>query len=185
MAEAMFYLPELYYFQDQQGFPFRQALLTTAVVVSRWCTHFHAQVLVPKRKGAEPLQKSGRLPGDLAEREHFVAELVQWLWDRSMMEDVFNLRLDDEPVHASSDKIIKFDHPDDTCCWTLHLSAQEFAQLQAAWKRHGLPEDLFYPEQRQRIVPYPGTGLKAKVLRALGVRKCYTPRQWEHERETS
>lgn len=51
-----------------------------------------------------------------------------------------------------------------------------------ATRRGGpLPEDLFYPEQETRCVPYPGKGLKAKLLRSVGMQKCYTPLQWEDE----
>ena len=174
----MHYLPELHYLQEQRDFPFRQALLITATTVSRWCAYFHARIIAPKAGYAGPLEKSGPLPEDIPRREALVADLVSWLLDNSAVDDLFSLFLDDEPTPQPG-KVAKFDHHDDTCCWVLNLTEAEFAHLQAAWKAHGLPEALFYPEQDGLCIPYPGTGLKARLLRALGVQKCYTPKQWE------
>ncbi len=179
----MHYLPELYYFQEQKDFPFRQAVLITAITVSRWCTYFYARVIAPKSKHISPVEKSGLLPRNAAAREVFVADLVSWLLDNSFSEELFYLFLDDEPVPKSG-KVAKFDHHDDTCCWVLSLTKTEFAQLQAVWKTNGLPEDLFYPKPDSLCVAYPGNSLQAKLLRALGIKKCYTPKQWEHKKVT-
>ena len=175
----MLYLPELYYLQEQKGFPFRQAVLITATAVSRWCTHFYARIIAPKT--TTPLEKGCPLPEDISHREAFVADLVDWLLDNSAIDELFCLLLDNE-VTPQSGKVAKFDHHDDTCCWVLNLTPTEFAYLQATWEINGLPEDLFYPEQEGLCTFYPGGGLKAKLLRVLGVRRCYTPKQWEQER---
>jgi len=176
----MRYLPDLFYFFDQADFPLRHAVLITATTVSQWCTYFHAKILAPKHPAWGELEKSGHLPTEIRERQVFVAGVVNWLFENSVIEDLFFLRLNDAPLstHIQS---AKFDHPDDTCCWVLDLIEAEFAQVQAAWKANGLPEDLFYPEDAHRCVPFPGTGWKAALLRALGVQKCYTPRQWKAE----
>lgn len=178
----MRYLPELYYFEEQEDFPFRQAVLATATAVSQWCSHFYARVIVPLTKDTDPLEKGGLLPVDPQERQSFVADLVDWLFDNSAVDGLFCLFLDDEPAPQSG-KTAKFDHHDDTCCWALNLMPDEFAHLQTTWKANGLPEDLFYPEHDGLCVPYPGTGLKARLLRALGVQRCYTPKQWENENQ--
>lgn len=109
-----------------------------------------------------------------------VAELVSWLCENSWVQDLFYLLLDDAPV-AQSGQVAKFDHHDDTGSWALDLAQNEFAELQAAWKEHSLPKDLFYPEGNAFCLPYPGGGLKAWLLRSAGVKKCYTPRQWDNE----
>lgn len=180
----MLYLPELYYLQEQKGFPFRRSVLITATTVSRWCSSFYAQIIAPKSNYTGPLEKSGFLPEDAVEREGFVTELVGWLLDNSSVDDLFCLLLDDEP-YPKADKVAKFDHHDDTCCWVLNLTEAEFAHLQAVWQANRLPEDLFYPEHHGVCVPYPGTGLKAKWLRLLGVKKCYTPKQWVNREQTA
>lgn len=175
------YFPELRYCQEKKGFPFRQAVLITATTVSRWCTHFYARVIAPKTKASTPLEKSGLLPEDISRREAFVADVVNWLLDNSAIDELFCLLLDHEATPQPG-KVAKFDHHDDTCCWVLNLTPTEFAYLQATWKAKGLPEDLFYPEQEGLCILYTGTGWKAKLLRALGVRRYYTPKQWKQER---
>lgn len=70
---------------------------------------------------------------------------------------------------------------DDTCCWFLNLSEDEFANLQGAWRKKDLSANLFYPENETLSLAYPGNSLKAKVLRALGVQKRDTPMQLQAE----
>jgi hypothetical protein len=173
----MRYLPELFYLQDQTDFPFRKAVLVTATTVSHWCSHYHARVIVAKSKQVTPRSQSGSLPQNIKEREALVAGLVTWLLENSPVETLFYLMLDDEPL-GPSDQVGKFDHPDDTGSWALDLSEDEFVELQTVWKEHSLPGDLFYPEGDTVCLPYPGQGLKASILRLIGVQKCFTPRQW-------
>ncbi len=175
----MRYLAELFYFQDQRDFPFRKSVLVTATTVAQWCTHFYARIIAPRSR-IIPTEKKGLLPADLQEREIFVAQLVDWLFENSISDELFCLLLDDKPVPRSGG-VAKFDHHDDTCCWVLNLTEEEFAECQAKWQANGLPKDLFYPEHETLCVPYPGRGLKAKFLRAFGVKKCYTPKQWQKE----
>ncbi|MFN3925719.1 MAG: hypothetical protein ACK4QL_00010 [Pseudanabaenaceae cyanobacterium] len=100
---------------------------------------------------------------------------MQWIFANSIVDELFYLLLDDEPVN----KIAKFDHHDDTCCWFLNLTESEFGILQDAWHRNNLPVNLFYPDRETVCVPYPGDSLKSKVLRLLGGQQCYTPMQWQ------
>ncbi|MCS7261679.1 MAG: hypothetical protein NZ765_13050 [Anaerolineae bacterium] len=181
---GMIYLAELYYLQDQQHFPYQKAVSVTATAVARWCTHFYARVIVPTSKSANlVMEKCGCLPADPEQRGTFVADCVRWLWQSSVIPDLFCLLLDDRPVPCK-DRVAKFDHHDDPCCWVLNLSEHEFAVLQHIWKANDLPEDLFYPEGKQVCIPWPGTNRKARLLRALGAQKCYTPRQWEVEQRS-
>lgn len=176
----MVYIPELYYLQDQSDFPFRKAVLMTATTVSHWSSHYCAKLIAPRSKRMAPKSKSGSLPPNTEEREALVAELVSWLFENSLADELFYLVLDDEPV-LQSGQVAKFDHHDDTGSWALDLAENEFAELQAAWKERGLPKDLFFPQGNAFCLPYPGAGLKARLLRSMGVKKCYTPRQWENE----
>ncbi len=174
------YLPELYYLQDSKDFPFRQAVMVTAVTIAQWSARFYAKLLVPKSKQGVQ-ERSGALPKGMQERESFVVGLVEWLFESSAIDELFCLLLDSEPI-PNPTKVAKFDHHDDTCCWVLNLTEEEFAQLQSSWVDHGLPEDLFYPEHLGLCMPRPGTSLKARLFRLLGVQKCYTPKQWENAR---
>lgn len=175
----MLYLAELYYLQDQRDFPFQKSVLVTATTVAQWCTHFYARVIA-SRSHLTLTEKKGLLPTNPQEKEIFVAQLVDWLFENSISDELFCLLLDNEPVSRSG-KVAKFDHHDDTCCWVLNLTEDEFAECQAKWLANGLPNDLFYPEHRTLCMPYPGVGLKAKLLRAFGAQKCYTPKQWQRE----
>ncbi|MEJ2601134.1 MAG: hypothetical protein P8Z00_22575 [Anaerolineales bacterium] len=179
------YLAELYYLQDQKDFPFQKAVRVTATAVSRWSSFFYAKLIFPKSKQIGLVEKSGTLPKDAQNKETFVAETVNWLFENSSTDELFSLFLDDEPAPKPG-KLAKFDHHDDTCCWVLNLLESEFAELQSIWRAYGLPIDLFYPEQSGVHVMHPGMGLKARLLRAFRVTKYYTPKQWEREtkRET-
>ncbi|MCS6908589.1 MAG: hypothetical protein RML93_12015 [Anaerolineales bacterium] len=152
----------------------------TALIVGRWCSYYWAQLIAPIRKDIVPTQKSGVLPETLSERETFICELVTWIFAHSNPPDLFGLWLDDHPL-SEKRRVAKFDHHDDSCCWVLNLSESEFEALQDAWQAHGLPTDLFYSEGKQICVPYPGKGWKARLLRAFGWQRCYTPKQWERE----
>lgn len=180
----MIYLAELHYLQDHEHFPFQKAVTVTAVTVAQWCTHYYARLIAPAVKSPDLVtEKQGRLPTDPQDKRAFVADCVRWLIDHSLVPDLFCLLLDSDAVPRSG-RVAKFDHHDDTCCWVLNLSEHEFIALQSAWKANGLPEDLFYSEGREVCVPWPGTSLKARLLRTLGVQKCYTPRQWEIEQRS-
>lgn len=173
------YVAELHYLQDHKDtFPYREAVRLTAMAVSRWCTYYQARLIMPRSNDIQPQERTGRLPDDLAARERFVGELVDWLFANSLCDDLFALFLDDKPLPRPK-PMCKFDHHDDTCCWVLDLSEDEFAALQAIWREHGLPEDLFYPSEKAICVPYQGQGLGGKLLEKLGAQKCYTPKQWE------
>ncbi len=174
----MHYLPELYYLQDQKDFPFRKAVRVTATAISHWSHYFYAEVIAPVSEHVNPTKCSGSLPDGKREREAFITELIDWLFENSIADDLFALFLSDSPT-PNREGIAKFDHHDDTCCWVLNLTEQEFATLQAVWKENGLPEDLFYPAHAMRSVPLPGNSIASRLLRKLGMRKYYTPRQWE------
>ncbi|MCX8062590.1 MAG: hypothetical protein N3D16_08410 [Anaerolineales bacterium] len=176
----MLYLPELYYLQDQADFPIQKAVEVTAVAVSRWCGYYEVRLIAPISKAMVPTQKSGALPEAISERETFVRGLVAWIFAHSNPPDLFSLWLSDRPL-SEKGSVAKFDHHDDTCCWVLNLSESEFEELQDAWQAHGLPADLFYPEEKQICVPYPGKSWKARLIRAFGGQRCYTPKQWERE----
>lgn len=180
----MLYLPELYYLQDQPDFPLSRAIEITAVTVSCWCVWYEARLIAPASKSIAPIQKSGLLPTELQARQEFVGELVAWVIASSNPPELFTLLLDDQAL-PKQDRVARFDHPDDTDCWVLNVSPEEFAELQHAWQAHGLPTDLFYPEAMQICVPYPGKSWRARLLRRLGAQRCYTPKQWQREKPSS
>ncbi len=168
------YLPELFYWQDMADFPFERAMRVTAVTIARWCTYYYARLIAPLN-GRSARPRAGLLPP--TERETFVAHLLDTIWQDSATPELFTLYLHQAPLPAHEAAL--FDHPDDTCCWSLHLSPAQFAELVAAWQAHNLPADLFYPAGREHIIPWPGQSLWARLWRRLGVTRVYTPRQWQ------
>ncbi|MFQ5857772.1 MAG: hypothetical protein ACE5LU_19375 [Anaerolineae bacterium] len=172
----MIYQPELYYFWEQEGFPFRKAVSVTAQTVAIWCNHYHAKLIAPS-KSATVREQKGELPEDVEEKGAIVEELVNWILEDSVTADLFTLFLDSGRVPQEG-RVAKFDHHDDTCCWVLNLTEQEFKQLRMSWEANGLPTDLFYPEGQGICVPYDGTGIVARWLKKLGFKRCYTPKQW-------
>jgi hypothetical protein len=152
-------------------------MLVTAVTVSRWCTHFAAALLAPATPGLAPPRR-GPLPADPEAKAAFVATQVRWLYENSSCDTLFRLILDDSPVPPRG-RIAKFSHYDTTHACLLDLTRQEFSVLQSAWRAHRLPHDLFYLQEDTVSLPYPGAGLWARLLRAIGVTKGFTPQEWK------
>src|SRR3989338_7665697 len=178
----MHYLPELYYFFDSKeirGKNFQNLIIVIAKNVAQYCNCYSAKLLSP-RKGVREIKKGGSLPTDRKEKEIFLEGLLKWIFDNSESIDLFSLFLQNGPIHTNRQGVIKFDHHDDTCCWILHLSGQEFKQLQKDLRKNNMPEDLFYEESEGKsISTKPGTFIR-KFFRVLGFtsRKYYTPKQW-------
>lgn len=138
----MLYLQEDYYFNDQKIFPFRKAVLVTAQTVGAWCGFYRAVLLVPK-KGIKEKMRQGALPQEKSEKDRFIADLTDWIFENSLFEGTFSLQLDTAPIGRKSRDPKKFDNPDGHCCWTLDLTPDEFARVRDTWRANGLPDDLF------------------------------------------
>ncbi len=181
----MLYLPELHYFFDQKDFPFEKAVLVTAKKVSESCGYYKTKLLSP-RKGVKETERQGKLPSSTEEKHKFVENLIQWIFSNSVIPDLFALFLDEEEIDQAKDKPAKFDHHDDSCCWVMDLTEQQFQDLKNAWKDNGLPEDLFYPEGKEIKIMRP-PGVIARFFLKLGFTfensKIYSPKRWEEEKQ--
>ncbi|PIQ78625.1 hypothetical protein COV82_00505 [Candidatus Peregrinibacteria bacterium CG11_big_fil_rev_8_21_14_0_20_46_8] len=166
----MYYLPELYYFFDTDDFPLKKAIVVTAKTISQWSTTYEAKIMIPFKGKKEQIRK-GTLPASPAERQKFVVELYEWIFANSELSDAFTLMLDK-----------KFEHYDDTCCWVLDLTEDEFAELQKVWEEAGLPADLFYSEDKVIEIEKP-LGPIARFFTKFGFSftntAIYSPKQWE------
>ncbi len=173
----MRYFPEFYYFYDQKGFPFEQAVLVTAMKVSEWCTHYQAELTGPTKV---VMKRQGALPLEAQEKQAFVQGLVRWVLSNSYPDD-FALFLGDFEMSQNKDELALFQHGHGICCWDLKMAEQQFQELQQAWEQHALPKDLFYQEGRQTIVALP-TGSILKEYDYTGV-PCvtYSPKRWEEK----
>ncbi|MCC2631618.1 MAG: hypothetical protein K0S20_317 [Patescibacteria group bacterium] len=163
----MIYAPELYYFFDTPGFPLMQAVKVTVKSVASFCDRYEARLLAPK-PGTTEVEQSGNLPRS-------TDDLIDWFELNSDSNDLFSLFMWSADQKESD--IAKFDHHDDTCCWALNLSEDEFKIVQKAWRENGLPEDLFFPADQEKTAPEKVRYLKG--LFTLTFKKTYTPKQWE------
>ncbi len=167
----MYYLVERYYFDSHPPIVgLREALAITAKAVARYSTHYRAELLTPKRGTPLPTIRAGALPSPEEEKDHLVEALITWLYTYSVGETfrLVLLRGEEEVFHF----------PEVHVDWYLHITPAEFKGLRDIWRAHGLPEDLFFPEDNLRCVPWPGHRWRDRLWRLLGVRKCFTPREW-------
>lgn len=172
----MLYSPELFYFFDQKDTPLKKAVLVTAKEIAKYCTYYKAKLIVPK-KGVKEKERQGLLPSAAEEKEKFAKELIEWIFSNSLNLGLFTLTLDNLEIGKDKERVAKFDHHDDTCCWVLNLSKDEFLSLQNAWKNNDLPADLFFPEEQTKIVKAKG------LLGWFGFTKIYSPKRWENEKQ--
>lgn len=140
----MIYFPELHYFFDTESFPTKKAVLVTATAVAQWATSYKAKLL-EKTLLDDSAARQGPLPTGLTDRIQAVSDLVDWIQGDPQTQDTFLLFLS-RGSEKTEETTELFDHHDDTCCWVLNLSEEEFSTLQDAWKSNGLPTDLFYPQ---------------------------------------
>ena len=137
----MDYSPELFYLHNPD-FPLEKTLRVTALATAQWSTHYKARLITGK-KGVTEKKKEGVIPPDESERIVCINSLIDWIFTSSHSTDLFTLFLSKDKT-ADQKEVIVFNHHDDTCCWFLDLTEEQFKALQTAWKNADLPEDLFY-----------------------------------------
>jgi len=88
---------------------------------------------------------SGKLPPSVEEKRKFLNKITEYLLDE-LNSDSFLLWLDPAPIprFSKQQRIYKFDHHDDTCCWALNLDDDEYAILRKTFGENGLLEDVFH-----------------------------------------
>jgi len=155
----------------------------TAKEIAKYCTYYKAKLIVPQ-KGVKEKERQGLLP--VEEKDKFIEELIGWIFSKSFDLGLFTLILDNLEIGKEKERIAKFAHYDDTCCWVLNLTENEFIKLQNVWKENGLPEDLFYLEDKAIKVVIPD-GFIGKFLARLGftgeTSKIYSPKRWEEKKQ--
>lgn len=118
----------------------------------------------------------GSLPRDRRRRAAVIGEAFHWietiLTDRGLPREWVGL------VLYYRKKLVLDQH--DGIPAQLFVTPEQFGQLQEYWRREGLPEDLYYPAEAQRVVTEPIRMFGGLVL---GPGR-YSPLQWAR-RETS
>ena len=140
--------------------------------------------MLSTHKEVTDTKKEGKLPSDKKEKDIFIQNIIEWIFDKSDLEDMFLLFLGGKSVLTDKSTSVKFDHHDDTCCWVLNLTEKEFRQLKNNLKKNNLPEDLFYESSKGKCIPNKPKTLTGFFFHSLGFRrsKYYTPKQWEMEK---
>jgi hypothetical protein len=174
----MIYLADTFYWHDP-NFPAMEALRVTATTVGKWCRYYDARLLAPRKCDSAEVNRWGRLPDAPGDRVAFIGSLLEWL-ERCSVVWTFRLVMDDSPIEKETLEDPTFALYDELGALELNLTREEFADLQAAWRAAGLPDDLLAPAGEFFCIPWPGEGLFARLLRVLGVQKCYSPREAMH-----
>ena len=157
------------YFLDTaylEEYTFPDILKVTLLSLLKDKDQYDAKIICPKNNRDE-LSKSGIINNDI---EAFTQNILKWIFDNSIIEQLFYLLI---YRNESSNKRIIFEHDDDTCCWFLDLSEEEFANFKSNLHKLKFPIDLFYNKSELVITRADG------LLGHLGFKKSYTPRQYK------
>lgn len=144
----------------------RRAVYATARYVVRWADAYRADLLFLQDLPKQEKQRAGTLPQELPAREAVIDELFAWLERHEVPMSAVQLVLTERDY-------LRYDQSDEAP-GMLVLKEDQFAELQAAWERAGLPRDLYYPERLGRHVVEP-VRVHGGVVRAP---RLYSPRQW-------
>lgn len=176
-AGRAYYLPEGYYFllgEDytperlQEATTLRKrAAFVTVRCVAQWADRYVAYPLIHEDIPAEEWQRAGALPTDEQARAALIADLFAW-FERLDVE----LNLAAVDLYQGEEAIL-YQH--DGLPGLLTLTAEEFAEVQAAWEREGLPRDLYYPLSGERVVVEPTELYGGGVILAY---RRYSPLCW-------
>jgi hypothetical protein len=180
----MRYLPELYYLQDHKDeeVDYRKALDVTVRFCADVSKYFYAELISPLESYSGPEIRKGMLPEGDAALTIYVQQLVTWLIDNSQSNEHFCLMLSDKEIARNDGVQHIFDRHDDTCCWNLLLTPQQFELLQTEWESHHLPRELFYPEDQSKMMEMSDSApFKYKLAGKVGLQKVFTPLQWQFE----
>jgi len=109
----------------------KRSILVTAVTVGDFCRY----------------STKGELPEGKRQKEVVIEAMVKKIFSNLQTDGIgeFTLFLDPRPIAVIQKQGVtaKFDHPDDTASWVLNITEGEFKTLQQAWRKSGLPGDLF------------------------------------------
>ena len=157
------------YFLDTEyleEYTFPDILRVTLLSLLKDKDQYDAKIICPKNNNDE-LSKSGIINDDI---EEFAQNILKWIFDNSIIEQLFYLNVYRK---EKSNKRIIFEHDDDTCCWFLDLSEDEFTIFKSNLHKLEFPIDLFYKESELIITKADG------LLGHLGFKKSYTPIQYK------
>lgn len=157
-SHRIVYLPEPVYLEENKTLvvPSTQAIAT---VLPKPGDLFEAYVF------SSPADRRSGIVGSTGDRSVLTA--VDWLLDATGGElglAALNLSRDGEVIWAQFDGMPG----------PLTITAEEFDDIRAAWKRRGLPPDVYYPAREERVVVEPTLGHGGVFL----FEQHYSPLRW-------
>lgn len=155
------------YYSDK--IDFIKAVKIVASYTANLCEFYEAEIIAPKKGYKGTKSRHGQL--SVNDKEKFITDIIDWILENSEISELFKLFLYNNPIQNAEPRI--FDHHDDTCCWALNLTADQFTELQKELKSNDLPEDLFFDSNKSVCVKSKG------IMGLLGFNKCYTPKEYE------
>lgn len=153
------------YFLDTaylEDYKFPDIIKVTLLALIKEKDEYEGRIICPKNKNIE-LIKSGVINDDI---EAFTQNILKWIFDSSIIEELFYLCIFRE---GKLNKRTIFKHDDDTCCWFLDLSENEYTKFCANLKNLNYPIDLFYKKSELIISRADG------LLGHLGFKKHILP----------
>jgi hypothetical protein len=161
------FLPEDEYFLDTPSFPVIDSLGVTLECLALWANEYEAGVI------PSPVTRSGELVGDGPTRQHQIGEIFRWILETAKTEAI-----DGDPSQwffiLIQDGVWLLDGHEGLP-GVLSLTNDQWEELRSWWVAHGLPGDLYYPEDTGRLVVEP-VQTKLGVLRG---KQWYSPRRWQ------
>lgn len=164
----MIYLFDTYY---KDKIDFVAALKAAAWYCAKIANYYEAEIIMPKKEFTSEKSINGYLE---RQNENHVINIIDWLHANSDSDELFKLLIYNLPT--KKDEPMVFDHHDDTCCWALNLSEDQFIGLQQELITNHLPEDLFF-ESSKVVCVKPGG-----IMGFLGLTRCYTPKEYENKK---
>jgi len=162
----MIYLFDTYY---SKKIDFVNAIKVSSAFASKFCSFYEAEVIFYEKNFKGLKERRGKLP--TTNKEEFVTELIEWILNSSLNDELFKLLMYSD-ANSPKETCI-FDHHDDTCCWALNLTEDQFEGLQRELETNDLPIDLFYESSKSICIKEKG------IKGLLGFKKSYTPKEYE------
>jgi hypothetical protein len=176
-AGRAYYLPEGYYFGLEADFTperlqeattlLKQAAFVTVRCVAQWADRYVAYPFLHEGIPPEEWQRAGALPTDEQARAALIADLFAWFERLDVWLNIAEVDL------YQGEEAIFYQH--NGMPGLLILTAEQFAEVQAAWEREGLPRDLYYPLSEERVVVEPTEQDEGRVILAY---RRYSPLCW-------
>ena len=136
------YVANMKYFPEGETEFLKKILPVVIETIGQFCRYYSVGVWTQKK--IRPKFTRGAFPDDQKEKREMLHAVSEYITD-NLESELFTLFMDSEKLSGWGRRKQgrKFDHHDDTDCWVLFLTEEEFRTLRSAFHLHGSPEDIF------------------------------------------